>query len=243
MTLGPSPDSPDRRSVSVVLPIHCQEDHIGSLVRGFHDALGDLAVAIEIVCVVNNSSDRSAEICREIASERAGIVVLEIPESGWGRAVRTGIDAATGDVIAYTNAARTTPRDLRTAVALALLDETLVVKALRRNRDSFFRRAGSVLYNFEARALFGLASWDLNGTPKVFPREHTQLLELGESGDLIDLEFLVACQRHGYAVIEYPVTSTTRHSGKSTTNLKSAVWMYLGAIRLRRRLGPWRSTE
>ncbi|MEZ5218993.1 MAG: hypothetical protein R2715_20990 [Ilumatobacteraceae bacterium] len=46
-----------------------------------------------------------------------------------------------------------------------------------------------MLYNFESRALFGLASWDLNALRSCFPSS-SALLELREPGDLLDLEFL-----------------------------------------------------
>ena len=44
------------------------------------------------------------------------------------------------------------------------------MKANRKIRDNWRRRLGSLLYNLECRALFDLANWDINGTPKVFPR-------------------------------------------------------------------------
>lgn len=67
------------------------------------------------------------------------------------------------------------------------------------------RKLGSLLYNAECRALFDLAIWDVNGTPKVFLRAFGELLALGRIDDLIDLEFTVACSREGYPVVEIPV--------------------------------------
>ena len=46
----------------------------------------------------------------------------------------------------------------------------VVVKANRKIREHWTRRLGSLLYNLECRALFDLSNWDVNGTPKVFPR-------------------------------------------------------------------------
>ena len=227
---------PEPPTVTVVLPVHRQADHIGAIVSGYHDALDDLGAAIELLCVVNGSADGSADACRAVAETRTGITVIETGDRGWGNAVRRGIESSTGDLIAYTNSARTSTKDLRTALALALLNRGSAVKAVRRARDNIFRRIGSVIFNLEARALFGLASWDINGTPKVFPRSFDDLLRLEESGDLIDLEFLVTCQQQGYDLIEYPVTSTTRHGGTSTTGFASAFRMYAGAFALRRRV-------
>ena len=118
----------------------------------------------------------------------------------------------------------------------AYVEPRTVIKANRKIRESWRRRLGSLLYNLECRALFDLSVWDINGTPKVFPRSFAKLLELTRDDDLVDLEFLVQCRRASYPVLEVPVFSTRRHGGKSTTGLRSAVKMYLGAWRLRREL-------
>jgi len=194
-----------------------------------------------MILVVNGDDDGSFERCQQIAGRLDGVRVLRVAESGWGRAVRTGLAAAEGDLLCFSNSARTSPDDLRTALALGVLNHDHAIKAVRRSRDSLIRRSASVVYNLEARALFGLASWDINGTPKVFPRSFRPLLDLAEPGDLLDLEWLVTCQTDGLQVLEFPVTSVRRHGGLSTTKVRSAYRMYLGAIRLRRRLR--RSTD
>ena len=42
--------------------------------------------------------------------------------------------------------------------------------------------------------LFELSVFDVNGTPKVFPAELTDLRELRRNDDLIDVEFLAICR-------------------------------------------------
>jgi hypothetical protein len=79
--------------------------------------------------------------------------------------------------------------------------------------------------------LFDLACWDVNGTPKVFPRSCSRLLSLTREDDLIDLEFNVVARDARYPLIEMPIVATTRHGGRSTTNLRAAARMYWGAVR------------
>jgi hypothetical protein len=74
----------------------------------------------------------------------------------------------------------------------------------------------------------------VNGTPKVFPRSFSKLLELERDDDLIDVEFLVACLREGYPLIEVPILATERHGAESTTSYRSAVRLYTGAWRMKR---------
>lgn len=223
--------------VSIVLPVYNEADHLADVVRQYEDALGRMTVAHELVLVPNGCRDRSPEVCDQLAREFTSIRVQPSEKPGWGRAVKAGLGAARGDLLCYTNLARTTAQDLTLVVLYATLNPGTVVKANRKIRESFVRRAGSLLYNLECRALFDLSYWDINGTPKVFPRTFDKLLALSHDDDLIDAEFNVICRREGYPVLEVPIFSSRRHGGKSTTNYRSALRMYTGAYRM------WRETK
>jgi glycosyltransferase involved in cell wall biosynthesis len=222
--------------ISLVLPVHNQADHVGGVLRSFAVVLDRLGRSWEILPVANACRDDTAAICVAIAAEVPQIRVLELTEGGWGRAVKAGLAEARGDTLVYTNSARTTPEILTLMLAYATAHPDVALKANRRVRDSLWRRLGSVIYNLECRALFDLAVWDVNGTPKVFPRSLVKLLELQADDDLIDVEFVAVCARADYPLIEVPVLTTIRHGGKSTTSYASALRMYAGAVALRRRL-------
>jgi len=220
---------------SVVLPVRDQAEHVESLVTEHARALGRSGLAWEIVLVPNACRDGSDAICRRLAHEHAGVRTVESALGGWGRAVRLGLREARGDLLCYTNSARTTPEELLLLVLYARAFPDVVVKANRKVRERWTRRLGSLLYNLECRALFDLSCWDVNGTPKVFRRTHDRLLGLTRDDDLIDAEFDWICRREGYRMIEVPIFSSRRHGGKSTTTLRSAVRMYWGALELWRR--------
>ena len=221
---------------SLILPVHNQEEHIERIVRGYVDALDQLPGDHEVLLVTNGCTDRSVEVCASFAASGESIRHLDLAEGGWGRAVKAGLNEATGEVLCYTNSARTTPEILTLMLAYGLAYPEAVLKANRRIRASLVRRMGSLLYNLECRMLFDLATWGINGTPKVFPRSFRRLLELQSDDDLIDVEFAVTCQREGYPIVEVPILATERHGGKSTTNFRSAFRMYRGAYALRRAL-------
>ncbi|MBV8079612.1 MAG: glycosyltransferase [Actinobacteria bacterium] len=221
---------------SIVLPVHNQEDHVAAILRGYLAALGSLPGEYELVVVTNACTDASPRIVDELAEEDGRVRGVDLSEGGWGRAVKAGLASARGDLLCYTNAARTTPEILTLMLAYALAYPEVVLKANRRIRESRRRRLGSLLYNLEVRALFDLSVWDINGTPKIFPRRFDKLLGLRRDDDLIDAEFNVVCRRESYPVIEVPILSTERHGGRSTTGYRSAVRMYVGAFELRREL-------
>ena len=222
---------------SVVLPVYNQADHIGKVLEEYASALERLDFAYELLPVVNGPRrDNSLEICKVLEARLPVVRTLCIEQGGWGRAVRAGLAGARGELLCYANSARTTGKDLLLVLLYGSIHTDSVIKASRRIRENWPRRLGSLLYNLQCRALFDLPYWDINGTPKVFHRSLSRLLDLSRDDDLIDLEFNVICRREGYPVIETPTFSTSRHSGGSTTNLRSAWRLYRGAFEMRQRM-------
>ncbi|HVA21510.1 MAG TPA: glycosyltransferase [Candidatus Micrarchaeia archaeon] len=226
----------------MVVPVRNQADHIETVVAGYSRAL--TGVSHELLLVVNGSRDDSLNACRRAAAaaEAGSISVIE-SRPGWGSAVLAGLRAGTGDILGYTNSARTAPGDLRLGVDLACSDvaASVLVKATRRYRKSMVRRAGSLLFNLEARLLLGLMTWDVNGTPKLFSRAIYRQLALSEQGDLLDVEVMAACERHGVRIVGFDTDQTSRAGGRSSTSLLSAMKLYVACARLARRADPDRA--
>jgi hypothetical protein len=226
----------ERSLISIVLPAYRATDHIRDVIPAMIREVETIGEPLEVIIVVNGPHDGTDEAAEALRAADPRVRVLRAESAGWGRAVRTGLQAANGDMLAYTNLARTPPAVLRTAIVLALAARGSVVKANRRVRDSMVRRAGSILYNLECRMLFEMSVFDVNGTPKVFPAELTELRDLHRNDDLIDVEFLAICTARNYQLVEFAVPPLARHSGRSTTNLGSAWRMYTRAFALRREI-------
>jgi glycosyltransferase involved in cell wall biosynthesis len=228
------PDESSLKVVSIVMPIHNQADYIDAVVRDCLGVIDRLNRTVELMLVTNGCTDTSAAACRNLARSHREVRTIDLRQGGWGRAVRAGIAESSGDVIGYTNSARTSPEMLALMVIYAEVYPNAVLKVKRRIRDNARRQVGSLLFNLECKLLFELGTWDINGTPKLFPRSFTQLLNLSEDGELIDAELMAMCQRERYPVIEVPVLSTARRGGVSTTTYRTAARMYRGAIAMRR---------
>ncbi len=220
------------RLVSIVLPVYNQADHIREIVDKYEEALARAELNHELILVVNGSRDASLEVCHALSQQYSTVRVVYSVKGGWGLAVKMGLREARGDLVCYTNSARTTPQDLTLLLLYATVYPRVVIKANRKIRENWRRRLGSLLYNLECRMLFDLSNWDINGTPKVFPRTHDKLLALTREDDLIDAEFSAICRREGYRMLEVPIFSARRHGGKSTTRYLSALKMYWGAYLL-----------
>jgi putative flippase GtrA len=100
---SPRPPSPGARRLSVVVPAYREADRIGDTVAEIRAALADLHAAgeLEIVVVDDGSPDDTAERARAAGADQ---VIACTPNRGKGAAVRTGMLAATGRTVAFTDA-------------------------------------------------------------------------------------------------------------------------------------------
>jgi len=217
---------------SIILPVYNQSDHIEQVIDEYFQILENIKYSYELILVVNNSNDNSKYVCELIKKKYDKVRLIHVEAGGWGRAIKEGLIIAQGNLIFYTNSARTSPMDLALILLYGAANKGSVIKANRKNRESVIRRLGSLTYNLECRALFDFPFWDINGTPKVFPRNFSELLYLTRNDDLIDLEFSVICKQNNYPMLEVPIISQRRHGGKSTTNINSAIRMYFGAFKM-----------
>jgi glycosyltransferase involved in cell wall biosynthesis len=226
--------------VSIVLPVYNQADHIADVVQQYEEILRRLPTRHETLLVVNGSRDASLEVCEALADTYPSVRVITSAQGGWGLAVKLGLSEARGDVLCFTNSARTSPLDLLLMLLYAVTHPNVVVTANRKNREGWQRKLGTLLYALECRFLFNLSNWDINGTPKVFPRRFDKLLSLTSDDYLIDLEFMVVCRRECYPVVKIPIfSSNRRYGGTSTTTIGVALKLYWDAYRFRREI-KWR---
>ena len=101
-------------TLSVVIPAHNEAEVIEPTLRGLIDQLGPAGIDYEIVVVDDASRDGTGDVVRRVAEEepRVRVVRNEAP-SGFGFAVRAGLDAFTGDSVAIVMAdGSDDPRDV-----------------------------------------------------------------------------------------------------------------------------------
>jgi len=218
-------------SISLVLPLLGQGPHFPAMVREYIEQLDSTGLEYEILLVLNSASKESArDAARATVEQSPKIKIIEGEKSGWGEDVRLGIARSSGHLICFTYCNRTHPGELANVLKAAVKTPGVVAKAVRKSYGRFFYRFFSFLFNLECRALFELPYWDINGTPKVFPREHGALMNLRRGDLLLDLEFCVECHRNGYHMIEVPYPSHPRYPERGGVGILAGSAMYLGAI-------------
>ncbi len=85
--------------ISIVIPVYRGERTVGPLVRELHDTLA-VRYDLEIVLVNDGSPDRSAEVCRDLAEQVAGVRFVNLSRNfGEHNAVMAGLNHAAGDYV------------------------------------------------------------------------------------------------------------------------------------------------
>jgi glycosyltransferase involved in cell wall biosynthesis len=107
--------------VSIVIPAINEERGIGKTIDAIHSpSFAKHHWELEIVLIDGDSKDRT----REIASKKGAIVIIE-KRKGYGRAYKTGLAQATGDIIVTGDADATYPFDRIHEYIQLLLDTKL----------------------------------------------------------------------------------------------------------------------
>lgn len=221
---APPPDA-----ASVVLPVPRVGDGVLSTVERYLEAARELPLRFELILVIPRVE---AGAISAFSMRHPEVRVVELDDWSWGRAVRRGLAESSEDILLYTNLNRTSVETLTLMLSYALIYRGVVLKANRRTRDSVAQRLGSLLYNAECWSLFNLVGWDVNGTPKIFPRSCTRLLELTHDDDLIDAEFMLVCRREGYPLLEVPISALAQAWDWPRSGFRDAARMYAGAFRM-----------
>lgn len=196
--------------LSVVVPAYNEEHRLGPTLARIMEYLAAQDYRSEVLVVDNASEDRTGEVARE-----AGVQVIEEPRRGKGAAVRTGMLAARGDYILFSDADLSTPieeldklmGELRGGSDVAIASRALPESRLL-VRQPWYRELVGRLGNLLVRlvAVHGIA--DTQCGFKLFPREIARRVFAAQrlTGAAFDVEVLFIVQRAGMKIAEVPVT-------------------------------------
>ncbi|MFZ5623664.1 MAG: glycosyltransferase family 2 protein [Gemmatimonadota bacterium] len=220
---------------------------VGKLMRAFERA----EIRLHLVCVDNGSTDRTAEVIAELASRYPGRITPARVERniGMGQGILAGIPYATAPIVGMIPADGQVDAEDCVRLYETVIDagDGVLGKVRRRFRmDGVVRKVISVGYNLFVRALWPrIASWDVNGVPRMMPRDVLHRMQLQSTNWLIDPEILIKAHYLGLRIVEFNVFARTRGRGMSHVRL-STCWeffTYLLRFRFSRQLQRWRQGQ
>jgi dolichol-phosphate mannosyltransferase len=136
-----SPEDPSSRlepppTLSLVLPIHDEEDVIPELHRRLQALLASLGLPSEIIFVDDGSQDRSFELLRELsASEPRYRIVSFARNFGHQAAITAGLDYSRGEAVTVMDADLQDPPEVVPEMVAKWREGFDVVYAVRRRRE------------------------------------------------------------------------------------------------------------
>lgn len=209
--------------LTLVLPVHNEAKTITDIVRRARLVLKEMGITYEILCVENGSIDNSLDVATKLSSQFPDFHVLR-SKLGWGNAVRKGLAEARGRLFCYmVSDGQVDPKHISALYEYLRKDRVALMKVARTSRENTVRFTVSRVYNAIAASLFGIASADINATPKILETRLARSLKLSQENIGIDLELLLKLKKRALSWSEIPVRSETRKSGSSTTRVKT-VW-------------------
>lgn len=221
---SPNTDVPSRRALTttaltLILPCFNEAERLPLALAAFLTELPQKPGEIEVLVVDDGSTDETFAVASAVAAKDARVRVIgSRPNRGKGFGVRTGVLAAQGELVVFTDADGSYgPRDVDRIVA-ALADASVAIGS----RDAglatgpLVRRLASLLFNRVIQALLRLPFRDTQCGLKGFRRQAAlQLFGLARlDGFAFDAELLFLAHRVGLPVAEVPVRAEERDGSK-----------------------------
>ena len=227
-----NPRAPQRHpALSIIIPVFNEEECLPKSLDAIFKRLGNDPDFLEVVFVDDGSQDQTAEIAAEFAAKDSRIrLVRHERNRGLGAAIRTGLAAAEGELVLYTDA--DLPFDFSLIPELiAQASPKHIVIGCRNNRGEGGRRwLLSKGYNLLCRLFLGIWVKDVNFACKLFPRKAVRMMNLHAEGSFIDAEMLMESRRLGYEIKQVPMTYFPRTAGESTLSRPHVVWVILAEM-------------
>lgn len=219
--------------LSLVIPAFNEISRLEDSLRNVLTFMESQSYSIELILVDDGSTDQTASAAERCLAGRPDAKVIRRDHGGKARAVRAGMAAARGELIAFSDIDLATPlaylRDLRAAVLsgceIAIASREGV--GARRLDEPFYRHAMGRLFNLLVRLLVLPGIDDTQCGFKIFRREAAHAIldrsRLYRSPDAelagprvtaFDVEMLVIAKRLGYRVCPIPVVWTAGEQSK-----------------------------
>lgn len=183
--------------------------------------LDAVSTSYRTILVENGSTDATYEEALAIARGDSRTDVVQLPAADYGLAIRTGMEAATGEGwlivfdIDYFSGAFA-------ASVVEHADRTDLVIGSKRaagslDRRPWIRRLATRVFNFLLRSVAGSGVSDTHGMKAIGAAVARELLpHVRLTKDLFDTELVLRAERAGYRITEVPVVVEEMREARSS---------------------------
>lgn len=212
--------------LSIVIPVYNEKATLAEIVRRVQ-AIG---AAHEIILVDDGSTDGTREILPTFDGHDAVRVILHERNHGKGAAVRTGVAAATGDVILIQDAdLEYDPRDIPALLQPIEEGRSTVVYGSRflggpRKATMFWHMIANLVLTLLTNVLYDSILSDMETGYKVFTSEVIKSLRLRAKRFDFEPEVTAKVLKHRHRIYEVPISFNPReYSEGKKIGLRDAI--------------------
>jgi glycosyltransferase involved in cell wall biosynthesis len=205
-------------ALTVILPCYNEAERLPGTLQALLAHLSAAPGEVEVLVVDDGSTDATVNVAEAVAAADRRVRVLSYrPNRGKGFAVRTGMLAAQGELVVFTDADGSySPSDLDRIVAA--LDQAPVAIGTRAGDASgpVARRVASRVFNLTIRGALGLPFGDTQSGLKGFRRAAAQQIfrQARVDGFAFDVEVLWLARQLRLEVAEVHVQALERQGSK-----------------------------
>lgn len=203
--------------LSLVLPAHNEEENIAAVVHDAEAVLPTIFSDYEVVVVNDGSKDRTGEIADQLAAANPHVRVIHHEVNrGYGDTITTGMNAAKGDYIMFTDSDRQFDlRDLNRLAPYVPHYDIVAGYRIKRN-DPAMRLLYARLFNVAVQLLFNVHVRDIDCAFKVFHADVLKGMNLQARYGLINAEILAKANVRGRTIVEVGVNHLPRTAGEQS---------------------------
>ncbi len=231
--------------LSIIIPAYNEESRLPESLEQVVQFVATQSYPIEVIVVNNNSRDRTGEIAEQFAQQHPFARALHEPRQGKGAAVRAGMLAASGYYLMFCDADFSMPVEEVSKFVPPHIDGYDVaiasreIPGSRRVGEPEYRHLMGRVFNLIVRLLAIPRIQDTQCGFKAFRREVAQDVFARQTIDGwgFDVEVLFIALRHGYALVEVPVTWYYKAQSR-VSPIRDSVKMVLEILKVR--LNAWR---
>ena len=246
-----NPTISDRPFLSVVIPAYNEERRLPQTLQSVINYLAQQTYASEVIVVDDGSSDRTVQVVESFQAAHPVVTLIRNDHRGKGYAVRTGMLAAQGHIVLFSDADLSTPiQEISQLLPWFEHGFGLVIgsregSGAKRIHEPFYRHMMGRVFNFVVRMLTIRGINDTQCGFKAFRDDvahdlFTRMKLYGENAQTVtgsmvtgfDVEVLFLGYKSGYKIKEVPVE--WRYGNESKVNpLKDSFELFRDVLRVR----------